>query len=162
MSKTCDVVIIGAGVMGASIAFELCKKGYKTLNVDKLPGAGLGSTANTCAIIRTTYSTLEGTAIAYDSSFTWKNWETYLETTDKKGFARFHNTEFLIMKPHGFDWKRYLDIHDRLSIPYEIWDRKKLLEKMPHFTDDSFYPPRRYDDPLNREINRNSTFSVLG
>lgn len=147
MSETYDVVIIGSGIMGASIAFELGKKGYKTLNIDKLPEAGLGSTANTCAIIRTTYSTLEGTAIAYDSYFSWKNWEDYLETTDERGAARFNNCGSVVMKPEGFDWSKYLTIHDRLSIPYEIWDRKKLLERMPHFVDDSFYPPRRYDDP---------------
>ena len=75
MTKHYDQIIIGAGITGVSIAFELSKKGYKTLVVDKLPAAGLGSTSSTCAIIRTHYSTLEGTAVAYESSFYWKNWE---------------------------------------------------------------------------------------
>ncbi|MCG8618544.1 MAG: FAD-binding oxidoreductase [Desulfobacterales bacterium] len=147
MRNTYDAIIIGAGIMGASIAFELSKKGYKTLNLDKLQEAGLGSTSNTCALIRTTYSTLEGTAIAYDSYFSWKGWEDYLETTDERGLARFNDSGALIMKPGGFDFSRYLDLHDRLNIPYEIWDREKLLARMPHFIDDSFYPPKRYDDP---------------
>lgn len=148
MTPRCDVLIIGAGIMGSSIAFELSKKGYRTLNIDRLSEAGMGSTANTCAIIRTTYSTLEGTALAWDSTHTWKNWEAHLETTDERGPARFNNTGFLIMKPHGYDWNAYLDIHDTLSIPYEIWDRKRLLKELPHFVDDSFYPPRHPDDPL--------------
>jgi len=37
MNKKYDAIIIGAGVIGAAIAFELAKKGYKTLNVDRLP-----------------------------------------------------------------------------------------------------------------------------
>ena len=51
-----DCVIIGAGVIGSCLAFELAKKGYRTLNLDKGPGAGHGSTGNSCAIIRVHYS----------------------------------------------------------------------------------------------------------
>ena len=147
MSGNYDVLIIGSGILGVSIAFELSKLGYRTLNIDKLPAAGFGSTSNTCAIIRTTYSTLAGTAIAYESLFSWKNWRTYLETDDELGLAQFKETGGLLIKPKGFDMSRYLKLHERLSIPYEIWDRKKLLQRMPHFSDDSFYPPKRYDDP---------------
>ena len=60
MSKTYDAVIVGAGIIGACIGLELAKKGYKTVNIDKLPAAGYGSTGNSCAIIRTHYSTHEG------------------------------------------------------------------------------------------------------
>ena len=147
MSEKCDALIIGAGIIGTSIAFELCKKGYKTLNVDKLPAAGHGSTSNTCAIIRTHYSTLQGTALAYDGFFYWKNWDDYLEIQDELGNAIFYDTGILVIKPESFDLDRYLKLHDALKIPYEVWDRSKLLERMPHFVDDSFYPPKRYDDP---------------
>jgi glycine/D-amino acid oxidase-like deaminating enzyme len=37
MTKTYDAIIIGAGVIGAPIAYELSKMGYKTMSVDKLP-----------------------------------------------------------------------------------------------------------------------------
>ena len=39
MGQKVDAVIIGAGVIGTATAFELCKRGYKTLNIDKLPSA---------------------------------------------------------------------------------------------------------------------------
>jgi sarcosine oxidase, subunit beta len=147
MTEKYDAIIIGAGISGAAIAYELSKKGYRTLNVDKLSGAGLGSTSNTCAIIRTHYSTLEGTALAYDSYFYWKDWDNYLRIKDEKGNAKFHDTGVLVIKPKDFDLRKYLDLHDQLSIPYEIWDHEKLLHRMPHFVTDSFYPPKRYDDP---------------
>ena len=37
-----DAIIVGAGVIGSAMAFELAKKGWKTLNVDKLPASGYG------------------------------------------------------------------------------------------------------------------------
>jgi len=147
MQHTYDAIIIGAGISGAAIAFELSKKGYKTINVDKLEAAGYGSTANTCAIIRTHYSTLEGTAIAYDSYFDWKNWSDYIGVTDEKGLAKFIETSGIVIKDKSFDLSRYLKSHDILKIPYEIWDREKLLEIMPHFVDESFFPPQRPEDP---------------
>ncbi len=51
--ETYDAIIIGAGVIGAAIAFELAKLGWRTLNVDKGPDAGSGSTSSSSAIIRT-------------------------------------------------------------------------------------------------------------
>ena len=53
----------------------------------------------------------------------------------------------MVLRPEGFDWDKYITTHDRLSIPYQIWIEKKMLERMPHLSDDSFSPPRRYDDP---------------
>ena len=35
MNKKADAIIIGAGVIGSAISFELAKRGYKTLNIDK-------------------------------------------------------------------------------------------------------------------------------
>jgi len=148
MTRTFDAIIIGAGISGASIAYELSKKGYRTINVDRLAAAGLGSTSNTCAIIRTHYSTLEGTAIAYDSWFAWKDWKDYLEVADDKGLAMFYQTGLINIYSKGHDPSTHINLHDELGIPYEIWDPAKLLERMPHFVDDSFYPPRRPDDPL--------------
>ena len=40
MSEEVDAIIIGAGVIGASIAFELCKRGYRTLNIENLLAGG--------------------------------------------------------------------------------------------------------------------------
>jgi sarcosine oxidase subunit beta len=147
MTQHYDQIIIGAGITGASIAFELSKKGYKTLVVDKLPAAGLGSTSSTCGIIRTHYSTLEGTAVAYESSFYWKNWAAYLNLKTSKNLARFIQTGAVVLNQKNFDWSKYIKHHDTLKIPYEIWTSGQLLKRMPHFVDDSFFPPKRPDDP---------------
>ena len=74
MSETYDAIVIGAGVIGGAIGLELARTGRRVLNVDRLPAAGYCSTGSSCAIIRVHYSTLDGTALAYDSYFDWKNW----------------------------------------------------------------------------------------
>ena len=66
MTNEYDVIIIGAGVIGACTALELSRQGYRTLNIDKGPAAGYGSTSASCAIIRPYYSSLETCAIAYE------------------------------------------------------------------------------------------------
>ena len=148
MKLSYDCIIIGAGICGTAIALELSRKGFQTLNVDKLGAAGQGSTSNTCAIIRTHYSTLEGTAIAYDSWFDWHNWQNYIGISGSMDLARFHMTGLINIYDQGHDPSNHMRLHDELGIPYEIWTREQLLARMPHFVDDSFFPPRRPEDPL--------------
>jgi sarcosine oxidase subunit beta len=146
MTKKYDAIIIGAGIIGASIAFELAKKGYSTLNVDKLGAAGAGSTINTCAIIRTHYSTLEGTAMAYESYLHWKKWPEYLQIQDERGYAKFRETGFLILHDEGRDMSTILEHHRKLDIPFEEWSLETLQEKMPFLDLNAYYPPRRPSD----------------
>ena len=143
-----DAVIIGAGIIGAALALELSRRGWKTLNVDKLPAAGYGSTSNSCAIIRTHYSTFDGAALAYEGYFYWKNWADYLGVEDESGFAKFHDCGCLIMKTeHNGYLRSILANMDALGIPYEEWDPARIRQAY------SFYDTRRYgpvrlpDDP---------------
>ena len=71
VSKQYDAIIIGSGIIGGAIGLELAKRGSRTLNVDRHPAAGYGSTSNTCAIIRFHYSTAEGVAMARESYYYW-------------------------------------------------------------------------------------------
>ena len=44
MSESYDVVIIGAGIIGAATALALGRAGRRALSLDKLPASGYGST----------------------------------------------------------------------------------------------------------------------
>ena len=68
MSNNYNAIIIGAGIIGCCIAYDLSKKGYRTLNIDFQPAAGAGSTSNSCGNVRFYYSTHDGVAVAYDVS----------------------------------------------------------------------------------------------
>src|SRR5438270_9954858 len=84
-----DAVIIGAGVVGAAVAYELSKLGYRTLNIDKLPAAGFGPTSNSCSIVRAHYSSRQGVAMAYEGFFYWQGWDSYLGVNDDFGTAKY-------------------------------------------------------------------------
>ena len=43
MNRDYDAIVIGAGVIGVCTGFELARRGYRTLNVDKQAAAGSGS-----------------------------------------------------------------------------------------------------------------------
>ena len=148
MKTNYDAIIIGSGIIGCSIAFELSKKGWKTLNVDKLSSAGSGSTANTCAVIRVHYSTLDGTAVAYESYHYWDNWRGYLGVEDPQGLAGFNKTGVLVFESRVNDnLKKIKLMMEALGIAYQNWDVSKIKTKFPMLDDTSYYPPRRPEDP---------------
>jgi len=146
MQQHYDGIIIGAGVIGCATAFEMAKKGYRTLNIDKQPAAGYGSTANTCAIVRLHYSTYEGVNMAYEGSRYWENWEAYLEVPDELGLAKYHKTGAILLKTRGHDWQRVLENYRRIGIEYQEWDLAAMRQHMPIFDSGSYWPPRRPED----------------
>src|SRR5262245_18092212 len=99
--QTYDAIIIGAGVIGTASGLELARKGWRTLNVDKNPAAGYGSTSSSCAVIRTFYSTVESLAFALQGYHYSKLWADYLGIADERGLARFHETGCLVLQTEG-------------------------------------------------------------
>ncbi len=147
MSRDYDVIIIGAGIIGCCTAFELAKRGHRTLNVDRLHGAGYGSTAASCAIIRFHYSTPHGVALARESYFYWIDWARYLGVFDELGFARYVNTGCLVFKTEKNDHLRSVMASlDELGIAYEELDPEGVRERFPIVDVRRFGPPVKRDD----------------
>ncbi len=148
MSESYDAIIIGAGVIGAATGLELAKRGWKTLNLDKLSAAGYGSTGASCAIIRTHYSTLDGAALAYESYFYWKDWPGYIGVEDESGLAVYYDTGCLVMKTEANNQLSTICANmDELGIPYEHWDKARILARFPHFDLGRYAPAKTRDDP---------------
>ena len=121
MKKKYDVIIIGAGVIGAAIGFQMADRGHKTLNIDKLGAAGHGSTSNSCAIIRTHYSTYDGVAMAYENYFYWKDWADFLGVEDETGLIVFHNTGGIMFNAPDSNWPSIRRHYDNVGVEYEEW-----------------------------------------
>ena len=148
MNKKYDAIIIGAGVIGCPIAYELAKMGYKTLNIDKLADAGEGSTAASCAIVRAHYSTEDGVAMAYDGFKYWLDWEKYLgNVEDEKGLARYMNTGSIMLKSQGHDWRKVQKNYDAVGVAYEEWSIEKVKEMVPIYDLHEHWPVKRPEDP---------------
>ncbi|MGD2103368.1 MAG: FAD-dependent oxidoreductase [Acidimicrobiia bacterium] len=144
--KQYDAVVIGAGIIGANLGFEMSKAGYKTLNIDKLPAAGYGSTANSCAIVRCHYSTWAGVAMSYEGFLYWKDWANYLETDDERGIAGFIQCGAVYVGDDERYSKKVLPLFDDIGIEYEVWDANTLESRVPFLDAGDYAPPKRPED----------------
>jgi len=147
MTKNADVIIIGTGVIGSATAFELAKRGYKTLSVDRNRQIGHGSTAGSCAIIRMHYSTFDGTAFAWEGYHYWRDWEEYLGLDKSHELAKFKQCGCLVMKtPENDFMQKHIENSHALNIPIEEWDAKRITEKLPIYDLQSYAPPKCMED----------------
>ena len=145
MSKP-DVIIIGAGIIGCATAFELAKAGYQTLNIDKNGDAGMGSTSNSCALIRLSYSTYDGIQMARECFSYWKDWDNYLEITDERGNAEFINHGTLMTMSDAPNFPRMQRIFDELGVNYELLTRDEIAAKVPFMSLGTYFPPARMNE----------------
>ena len=148
MNKKYDAVIIGAGIIGAAVAFELAQKGYRTLNVDQLPAAGYGSTSGSCAVIRFHYSTPDGVATAREGYYYWINWPEYLEVVDERGLVNYVNIGCLVIKTeHNRYLKNVMVSLKDLAIDFEELDLEGIKKKFPFLDTRKYFPVKLPDDP---------------
>ena len=147
MVRTADAVIVGAGVIGTAVALELGRKGWRTVSVDRNPVAGYGPTSGSCAIVRVHYSTLNGTAVAWEGYHHWRNWADYLAVRDPRGMAEFRETGCLVMQTEDNEHLgRHIGHCRDLGIPHEVWDAEQILDRLPIYSLESFAPVKRPDD----------------
>ena len=142
-----DALIIGAGIVGAAIAFELSKRGMKTLNVDAQPAPGYGSTGNSCAIVRTHYSSKPGVAMAREATECWMDWPNYLGVEDEAGTARYVRCGTVLLQSSGKSNDRVLDLYRELGVEFEEWHTSRIEERLPVCSTAAFGPPKSVDSP---------------
>ncbi|MDX2419122.1 MAG: FAD-dependent oxidoreductase [Xanthomonadales bacterium] len=144
-----DVIIIGAGVIGASVALGLTRKGFKTLNLDALPAAGYGSTSNSSGIIRPFYSALESCALAHEARNRWLNWPEFLPNPDESGYAKYVECGMLMLLAEGDKnfFQNSLIAMKEVGVDFEHLSVEDLGNKFSAFDLTSFGPPKSVDDP---------------
>jgi len=146
-ATSADAIVIGAGVIGSSVALELVRGGRSVVCVDKGPQAGAGSTSASSAIIRFSYSTLDAVLTAWEAAALWRDWLGHLGTTDPDGMARFVRTGNLIFCTPGYDGSSVMTLWDEVGIAYERLDARELHGRFPGLDIGCYYPPKRVDDP---------------
>jgi glycine/D-amino acid oxidase-like deaminating enzyme len=147
MNERFDAVVIGAGVIGSSVALELARGGRRVVVVDKGPAPGAGSTSSSSGIIRFTYSTWDGVLMAWEAAAAWNDWAGHLGHSDPDGMARFHRTGMLMFETPDSNTARVRSIWDDLGIRYERLDTATINSRWPGIDTGVYYPPKRPDDP---------------
>ncbi|NNE13295.1 MAG: FAD-binding oxidoreductase [Ilumatobacter sp.] len=146
---TADAVVIGAGVIGSSVALELARSGGydRVVVVDKGPGPGTGSTSASSAIIRFSYSTRDTILTAWEGAQIWWDWERHLGCVDPDGMARYIETGNIVFRTPDYDLIRVRELWDEFGIPFDDLDPASLRARFPWLDVGAFYPPKLIDDP---------------
>ena len=90
MTQTYDAIVIGAGVMGASLAFHLAERGLKVAILERRVTAS-GATGHSSGLVRMHYD------LAAESELTFKSYQIYFNNWKDRvgGDCGFINTGFM-------------------------------------------------------------------
>lgn len=142
MGRTADVIVIGAGVVGASTALELSRAGHSVLVVDKAGGAGFGSTSASSAVVRFNFSTWDAMAAAWESKFRWEEWADYLELGRNVELAKFVRRGLAFIDVDIMPRERQAEMFERGGVPFEVWGPQELAKRCPGIDVGRYWPPK--------------------
>lgn len=139
--------IIGAGVIGCSIALELRRRGFAVSVIDRNGEAGHGSTSASCGIVRRFYSQPGMTAMAHEAAAIWADWARYLGPVDED-LAVFRRPGMLFILPRVDETIRArLAEMQRIGIKASLLSPEEVRERFPYLDTASHFPPRPVSDP---------------
>lgn len=162
------VVVIGAGVIGSSIALQLSRKGHQVTVIDRNSAAGMGSTSASSAVVRFNYSTFDAVVLSWESYFLWKEWKTLIDGANpnsQKHYAELMDRGYVMLDVPVLSNERTMRLFEQANIPYEIWDSTTLKARMPGIDAGRYWPnkPVKSDafwEPATEELG--GIFSPVG
>jgi glycine/D-amino acid oxidase-like deaminating enzyme len=127
VSATADVVVVGAGIMGCTTAFELSRRGVDVLVLEKT-GIGSGGTGLSSAIIRTHYSHEITTRMALYSLRVFQHFDEAVG-----GDCQFHRTGWVALAPETdrASLATNVAMHQRLGIAARLLAVEEVREVLP-------------------------------
>ena len=146
--KTADIVILGAGVMGASIAFQLARRNAGRIVVLDKDHVGRGGSGRSSALVRMHYSFPPEVQLALISLRMFENWQGIVgEPGDfrKTGFVR-------IVHPNETGrLKQNVEMQQKLGVNVRLITRQELRDLEPDWAVDevelaAYEPDSGYGD----------------
>lgn len=141
-----EVLIIGAGVIGASIALEMARAGHEVLVIDRSSAPGTGSTSSSAAIVRVHAGDAQTAAMAEDAVAIWRGWAGFLDAPADEHVARFQHCGSLILDPGDGSLAQIEDSMREARVAFERWSVAATEERFPYLDLHRFGPPRPVDD----------------
>lgn len=148
MARTFDVIIIGAGIIGCSTAFQLVQRGLKVGILEK-ENIGAGSTGKSSAIIRQHYSNELTARMAHHSLRVFQDFED--QVGGESGFTQTGFVALVAAEDHA-GLEANVALQRRVGIQTELLPPEALREIMPGLeTADlmaaAYEPESGYADP---------------
>jgi sarcosine oxidase subunit beta len=149
MTETADVIVVGAGVQGASLAFQLARRGARVAVLERETVAA-GATGRSSGFVRMHYDLESESRLAWLSFPYFTSWPEMVGAGDP-GFVR---TGFLHVMPEALadHMRANVAMQQRLGIPTRTVDPAEIGRLVPGaVTDDlavgAYEPESGYADP---------------
>ena len=149
MTTTADVIVAGAGVQGASIAYHLARRGANVLVLERGTAAG-GATGRSSGFVRMHYDLESEARLAWTSFPYFTDWQEIVGEGDC-GFVR---TGFVQLVPRHLvaNLRANVEMHRRIGIDSRVISATELADLVPGIvTDDvegaAYEPLSGYADP---------------
>jgi len=141
-----SAIVVGAGIIGSSIALELARRGWEVTVVDKGSTPGSGSTSASSAMVRFNYDNLQEAVLAWESYARWVDWSKHLGVEDPAGMATYVRTGLLVLDGELLDRELELGHMDTLGISYEAVNAEQIRERFPALDPAKIGPACRVED----------------
>jgi len=132
MKNAYDIVIIGGGIIGCSVAFELAKRGRKDILIIEKGYLTSGGTGRCGAGIRQQWGTALNVTLARDSIRIYEKLEEY---TGYDGNCGLRQGGYLLLAYTDAEWEQFQKnyaLQKSLDIPVQKLDPQGAKEIVPH------------------------------
>ena len=130
VEKTAEIIIIGGGIIGASIAYHLAQKGAKGVVLLEKGRLGEGSTGKCVGWIRAQFSTAINIRFSLESLKTWDNFED-LTGVD----VGFRKVGYLFLATTEEEWKIFQKnvlLQQSFNVPVELLSPSEIHHRWPY------------------------------
>ena len=135
MNSSYDAIVIGAGVMGASIAFHLAERGLKVAILERKVTAS-GATGHSSGLVRMHYD------LAAESELTFKSYQLYFSNWKERvgGECGFQQTGFMQIakREHEDKLRGNVANQQRIGINTSVISADDVKKLVPDFITDQF------------------------
>ena len=133
MGKNYDVIIIGAGIVGCSVAFELASRGIKKILIVERKYATSGNTGKCGAGIRQQWGSPLNATLAYESTNIFEHLE---ELTGYGHSCGLNQTGYLLIACNEAEWRQFqanIPVQHKICIKsYTVDLDKEIFKIVPH------------------------------
>ena len=133
MAETFDAIVIGGGVIGASVLFQLTKLGCRHVLLLEKRDIASGMTAHSSGIVRTHYSVPINVEVARASLRMLENFRALLDD-DPDADAGLVRSGYIIVAPPGMASdavRNSIAMQQSLGVDAQLLDRTQALTKHP-------------------------------
>lgn len=135
--KNYDAIIIGGGIVGCAVAFELAKRGLKDTLIVERKYATSGNTGKCGAGIRQQWGSELNATLAYESTKIFEQLEDYTGYDHSCGL---NQTGYLLIACNDAEWRQFqanIAVQHKLGIKsYTVDLDKEIFKIVPHIKTD--------------------------